>query len=55
MTKAGDKLLRSAREALKFSRILANMPMVDAPRHTTVFVTKKGKVLGVVHGQRLAR
>lgn len=52
MTKAGRRMLKAAREAVKFSRLLDRFDMEDKAGHTTIFITKKGRVLGTVHGSR---
>ena len=54
MSKAGRKMIKAARAAVKFSRLLDQFDMVDKPGTVTVFVTKRGKVLGTVHGQKFA-
>lgn len=55
MSDAAKRLIKAARRAVEFSRILEGIPMEDSPRHTTIVVSKRGKVIGTVHGQRPAR
>ena len=55
MTSPVERLFKGMREALAFTRILNKIGMEDAAGHTTVVVTKRGKVVGTVHGQRPAR
>jgi hypothetical protein len=52
MTTAGKRMIKAARAAVAFSRLLSRFEMVATPGATTVFVTKKGKVIGTVYGQR---
>ena len=50
-----SKAIAALRAAVKFSHLLDGIDMEDAPRHTTVFVSKRGKIIGTVHGQRPTR
>lgn len=50
VTKAGQKLLKGARAAVKISDIIDRLDLVDKPGVITVLVTKKGKKLGVIYG-----
>lgn len=53
MSSAGRKMIKAAKAAVKFSRLLSQFEMEDKDGCTTVFVTKKGKLLGTVHGSRI--
>jgi hypothetical protein len=52
MSEQESKLIKAAREAVRFAAFLQQFDLENEAGHTTVFVGKKGKILGTVYGAR---